>query len=72
MPSNMPRPITLKERKVWLHTVYSRTDEQIGDLLNISPRTVEKRRHSLRAKLGVRAHDKATLVRLAGTALFFQ
>jgi FixJ family two-component response regulator len=63
--------ITTKERLVWVHTVYSRTNEQAGDSLGISPRTVEARRHKLRAKLGIRAFDKAAFVRLAAGPGFF-
>lgn len=65
----MKTKIKPRERKVWVHIVAGLKLAAIGPLLGVSPRTVEKDRHNLKAKLNVR--DTAGLVRAAATADFF-
>ena len=55
--------LTPREREVLQLVVEGRTNREIADLLYVSPKTVEKHRANLMAKLG--ASDLAHLIRLA-------
>lgn len=55
--------LTRREREIFQLTVEGRTSRDIGERLHISPRTVEKHRNNLMAKLSV--HSQAELIQYA-------
>lgn len=55
--------LTRREREVFQLTAEGRTSREIGEQLHISPRTVEKHRNNLMAKLGL--HSQAELIQYA-------
>jgi two-component system response regulator FixJ len=64
---NLMRQLTDQERAVFHAVTRGLTNPQIANQLDVSPRTVQFRRRSLMAKLGVRT--RAELVALATSAL---
>lgn len=56
-------PLTPREREVVKLVAESHTSEEIGRMLVISPRTVERHRENVLAKLGLR--DRVELTRYA-------
>ena len=58
-----PGPLSPREREVAKLVAEAHTTEQIAELLVISPRTVERHRENILAKLGMR--DRVELVRYA-------
>jgi len=58
-----PHPLTSREREVVKLVAEAHTTEQIAALLQISPRTVERHRENILAKLGMR--DRVELTRWA-------
>lgn len=55
--------LTRREREVFQLTVEGHTSREVGERLHISPRTVEKHRNNLMAKLGL--HSQAELIQFA-------
>jgi two-component system response regulator NreC len=55
--------LTTREREVFQMTVEGLTSQEIGETLNISPRTVEIHRSNLSMKLGIK--NQADLIRFA-------
>ena len=62
-PEHHDRPLSDREEEVTKLVAESHTSEEIGRLLNISPRTVERHRENILAKLGMR--DRLELTRWA-------
>ena len=63
-PDSRPdSPLTPREREVVKLVAEAHTTEQIASLLQISPRTVERHRENILAKLGMR--DRVELTRWA-------
>jgi DNA-binding NarL/FixJ family response regulator len=58
-----PLELTLREKEVLQFVTAGKTSREIGDILNISPRTVDKHRQQLMEKLDIR--DIAGLTRYA-------
>ena len=58
-----PGPLSPREREVAKLVAEAHTTEQIAELLVISPRTVERHRENILAKLGMR--DRVELTRWA-------
>ena len=56
-------PLSPREEEVTKLVAESHSSEQIAQLLNISPRTVERHRENILAKLGMR--DRVQLTRWA-------
>lgn len=63
-----PGALTLREKEVLQFVAAGKTSREIGEVLNISPRTVDKHRQQLMEKLGIR--DVAGLTRYALTKGF--
>ena len=63
-----PNALTLREKEVLQFVAAGKTSREIGEVLNISPRTVDKHRQQLMEKLGIR--DVAGLTRYALTKGF--
>jgi DNA-binding NarL/FixJ family response regulator len=53
-------PLTAREREVVKLIAEAHTSDQIADLLHISPRTVERHRENILAKLGMRDRVEVT------------
>jgi len=62
-PSDAYETLTMREREIFQMTAEGRTSQEIGDKLNISPRTVEIHRRNLINKLGIK--NQADLIRFA-------
>ena len=62
-PEHHHRPLSDREEEVTKLVAESHTSEEIGRLLSISPRTVERHRENILAKLGMR--DRLELTRWA-------
>ena len=62
-PKDAYATLTVREREVLQMTVEGRTSVEIGDKLNISPRTVEVHRRNLMIKLGIK--NQTDLIRFA-------
>jgi len=62
-PEHNHRPLSDREEEVTKLVAESHTSEEIGRLLNISPRTVERHRENILGKLGMR--DRVELTRYA-------
>ncbi len=56
------KPLTMREREVVQLTAEGFTSREVGEYLNISPRTVEKHRENIKKKLGV--HTIVEMARL--------
>jgi DNA-binding CsgD family transcriptional regulator len=59
----MGAPLSIREQEVAKLVAEAYTTERIADLLAISPRTVERHRENIMAKLGMR--DRVELTRWA-------
>ena len=60
---DLESPLTPREREVVKLIAEAHTTEQIAELLQISPRTVERHRENILAKLGMR--DRVEITRWA-------
>jgi len=63
LSSDAYETLTAREREILQMTAEGRTSQEIGDKLNISPRTVELHRSKLTSKLGIK--NQADLIRFA-------
>ncbi len=62
-PSDAYETLTTREREIFQMTAEGRTSQEVGEKLNISPRTVEIHRRNLLSKLGIK--NQADLIRFA-------